>query len=159
MTTLVSQGAEGRLFETTFLGRPCLMKERFKKSYRHPVLDEKLTNKRLNQEVGYLERFFFKFSVICSGSVAGVITLLLLLHLLATKMAPVFRTRLNFTTSYFLHLYTPLISIFQCRMLSKCRSLGIRTPTVYYVNNKTNTIYMEYMKQTAVLKDFIDDHV
>ena len=51
MATLVSQGAEGRLFETTFLGRPCLVKERFKKSYRHPVLDEKLTNKRLAQEV------------------------------------------------------------------------------------------------------------
>ena len=51
MATLVSQGAEGRLFETTFLGRPCLVKERFKKSYRHPVLDEKLTNKRLTQEV------------------------------------------------------------------------------------------------------------
>ena len=48
---LVSQGAEGRLFETTFLGKPCLMKERFKKAYRHPLLDEKLTNKRLTQEV------------------------------------------------------------------------------------------------------------
>ncbi|XP_063688055.1 EKC/KEOPS complex subunit TP53RK-like [Bolinopsis microptera] len=93
---LVSQGAEGRLFETTFLGKPCLKKERFKKAYRHPVLDEKLTNKRLTQE---------------------------------------------------------------CRSLSKCRSLGIRTPTVYYVDHKTNTIYMEYMKHTVVLKDFIDEHV
>lgn len=51
MATLISQGAEGRLFETTFLGKPCLMKERFKKSYRHPALDEKLTNKRMSLEV------------------------------------------------------------------------------------------------------------
>ena len=62
---LVSQGAEGRLFETTFLGKPCLMKERFKKAYRHPLLDEKLTNKRLTQEV-ILARLHFSilFSII-----------------------------------------------------------------------------------------------
>ena len=59
---LVSQGAEGRLFETTFLGKPCLMKERFKKAYRHPLLDEKLTNKRLTQEV-ILARLHFSYFI------------------------------------------------------------------------------------------------
>ena len=33
----------------TFLGRPTVVKERFKKAYRHPVLDAKLTRSRLVQ--------------------------------------------------------------------------------------------------------------
>jgi len=47
---LLSQGAEARVFSTTFLGKPCVVKQRFKKKYRHPVLDEKLTRSRLLAE-------------------------------------------------------------------------------------------------------------
>lgn len=36
-----------RVYEGTFCGRAVIVKERFPKSYRHPVLDEKLTKKRL----------------------------------------------------------------------------------------------------------------
>lgn len=48
--TLVKQGAEARVFESTFVGRRSIIKERFSKKYRHPTLDSKLTSKRLNAE-------------------------------------------------------------------------------------------------------------
>lgn len=47
---LVKQGAEARVFESTFVGRRSIVKERFSKKYRHPTLDSKLTLKRLNAE-------------------------------------------------------------------------------------------------------------
>ena len=47
---MISQGAEGRVFEVTFLGRPAIVKQRFKKTYRHPILDGKLTKLRLLSE-------------------------------------------------------------------------------------------------------------
>ena len=47
---LVAQGAEGRIFASTLLSQPVIIKERFSKKYRHPVLDAKLTDKRFFQE-------------------------------------------------------------------------------------------------------------
>ncbi|KAI8468099.1 MAG: kinase-like protein [Monoraphidium minutum] len=47
---LVSQGAEARVWETIFCGRPTIVKQRFSKKYRHPTLDKKLTSTRLKQE-------------------------------------------------------------------------------------------------------------
>ncbi|XP_022601150.1 TP53-regulating kinase [Seriola dumerili] len=48
---LVKQGAEARVYRTEFLGKPTIVKERFPKRYRHPVLDQKLTHRRTVQEV------------------------------------------------------------------------------------------------------------
>ncbi|XP_069507405.1 EKC/KEOPS complex subunit TP53RK isoform X2 [Ambystoma mexicanum] len=48
---LVKQGAEARIYRGTFLGKAAVVKERFPKSYRHPILDEKLTHRRTAQEV------------------------------------------------------------------------------------------------------------
>ncbi|XP_059286598.1 uncharacterized protein LOC132040017 isoform X2 [Lycium ferocissimum] len=48
---LIKQGAEARVFESSFVGKRCIVKERFSKKYRHPTLDTKLTLKRLNAEV------------------------------------------------------------------------------------------------------------
>ncbi|XP_043946236.1 EKC/KEOPS complex subunit TP53RK [Protopterus annectens] len=48
---LIKQGAEARVYRGMFLGRPCVVKERFPKSYRHPVLDERLTRRRTAQEI------------------------------------------------------------------------------------------------------------
>ncbi|KAL2090998.1 hypothetical protein ACEWY4_013261 [Coilia grayii] len=48
---LIKQGAEARVYRGTFLGKPTIIKERFSKRYRHPVLDEKLTHRRTTQEV------------------------------------------------------------------------------------------------------------
>ncbi|KAM6562538.1 hypothetical protein CsatB_022536 [Cannabis sativa] len=45
---LLKQGAEARIFESAFVGRRSIIKERFSKKYRHPSLDLKLTLKRLN---------------------------------------------------------------------------------------------------------------
>lgn len=39
-----------KVYETLFAGRPCVVKERVKKSYRLPVLDKKLSHRRLVQE-------------------------------------------------------------------------------------------------------------
>ncbi|KAI8384475.1 TP53-regulating kinase-like protein [Radiomyces spectabilis] len=53
MTQLIKQGAEARVFEvSSFLSIPegCIAKERFKKTYRHPVLDQQLTTRRVAQE-------------------------------------------------------------------------------------------------------------
>ncbi|KAL2535423.1 Protein kinase superfamily protein [Forsythia ovata] len=47
---LIKQGAEARIFESTFVERRSIVKERFSKKYRHPSLDSKLTLKRLNAE-------------------------------------------------------------------------------------------------------------
>ncbi|GMH02402.1 hypothetical protein Nepgr_004241 [Nepenthes gracilis] len=47
---LLKQGAEARVFTSTFIGRKSIVKERFSKKYRHPTLDSKLTLKRLNAE-------------------------------------------------------------------------------------------------------------
>ncbi|XP_061640999.1 EKC/KEOPS complex subunit TP53RK [Phyllopteryx taeniolatus] len=48
---LLKQGAEARIYRTVFLGNPTIVKERFLKRYRHPLLDEKLTHRRTVQEV------------------------------------------------------------------------------------------------------------
>ncbi|XP_043108520.1 EKC/KEOPS complex subunit TP53RK [Puntigrus tetrazona] len=48
---LIKQGAEARVYRSTFLGRSVVIKERFPKLYRHPEVDEKLTRRRTTQEV------------------------------------------------------------------------------------------------------------
>ncbi|RUS91974.1 hypothetical protein EGW08_000187 [Elysia chlorotica] len=47
----VLQGAEAKLYVGDFYGRPCIMKERFVKNYRHPTLDKTLTSQRIKSEV------------------------------------------------------------------------------------------------------------
>lgn len=53
---MISQGAEGRVFSVQFLQRPTIVKQRFKKTYRHPTLDAKLTRSRLNTEARSIMR-------------------------------------------------------------------------------------------------------
>ncbi|KAL0466855.1 serine/threonine-protein kinase [Neurospora intermedia] len=55
---LITQGAEGRLYKTTFFSPdiPCALKYRPPKPYRHPVLDARLTKARLAFEAKVLER-------------------------------------------------------------------------------------------------------
>ncbi|EDQ85752.1 uncharacterized protein MONBRDRAFT_34115 [Monosiga brevicollis MX1] len=47
---LIKQGAEARVFRGSLCGKSCIIKERFRKEYRHPTLDSKLTQKRTVQE-------------------------------------------------------------------------------------------------------------
>ncbi|KAH6844944.1 Serine/threonine-protein kinase BUD32 [Chaetomium sp. MPI-CAGE-AT-0009] len=56
--TLITQGAEGRLYKTTHLARdrPCALKYRPPKPYRHPILDARLTKARISSEAKVLER-------------------------------------------------------------------------------------------------------
>lgn len=53
---LITQGAEARVYNISFLGRPSIAKIRFSKKYRHPELDQKLTHKRLTSEARTLSR-------------------------------------------------------------------------------------------------------
>lgn len=53
---LIKQGAEGKIYRTSFLGKPTIVKERFVKSYRVPALDKKLTQRRMSQEVRSMAR-------------------------------------------------------------------------------------------------------
>lgn len=53
---LLRQGAEARVYRTTLAGRPVVVKERFRKGYRHPTLDAKLTAKRTQQEARAIHR-------------------------------------------------------------------------------------------------------
>lgn len=50
------QGAEAKVFSSTLVSKPVIVKERFKKAYRHPILDEKLTHRRTSQEVRSIAR-------------------------------------------------------------------------------------------------------
>lgn len=53
---LICQGAEGRLFASSFFGTPCVVKERFQKRYRHPSLDQELTQGRMTAECRAMAR-------------------------------------------------------------------------------------------------------
>lgn len=48
-TKILSQGAEGKVYEGDFFGERCIIKERFRKKYRNPELDARLTKRRLLQ--------------------------------------------------------------------------------------------------------------
>jgi len=50
------QGAEARLYRGLYFGKQCVVKERFRKRYRHPKLDEILTHERLRSEVRSMAR-------------------------------------------------------------------------------------------------------
>jgi len=53
---LLRQGAEARLYTGLFLGQKSIVKERFSKKYRHPLLDDRITKERLKGEVRSLMR-------------------------------------------------------------------------------------------------------
>jgi len=53
---VIAQGAEARVYGVDFLNRACVVKHRFRKAYRLPVLDEKLTRSRLAGEARAMVR-------------------------------------------------------------------------------------------------------
>ena len=53
---VLSQGAEGKIYITTFLDKKCLVKERFVKEYRVKELDTKLTKSRILNESRNISR-------------------------------------------------------------------------------------------------------
>ncbi|KAF7563056.1 hypothetical protein G7046_g1075 [Stylonectria norvegica] len=56
--TLVTQGAEGRLYKSTYLlpDLPCALKYRPPKRWRHPILDQRLTKHRILSEARILAK-------------------------------------------------------------------------------------------------------
>lgn len=53
---ILKQGAEARLYICNYLGKPTLIKERFKKTYRHPDLDTSITKERIKNEARSIVR-------------------------------------------------------------------------------------------------------
>ncbi|KAJ9068306.1 TP53 regulating kinase, variant 2 [Entomophthora muscae] len=53
---LISQGAEAKVYEIDFLDHPAILKQRFKKNYRLPELDSKITTRRILQEARSIYR-------------------------------------------------------------------------------------------------------
>ena len=53
---LIKQGSEAKIYSGTFHGKPCILKERFVKHYRHPHLDREISTQRLKSEVRSLVR-------------------------------------------------------------------------------------------------------
>ena len=54
--TLLEQGAEGRVFKSTFKNQICVIKHRFPKKYRHPILDKRLRKSRTKSEVKNIKK-------------------------------------------------------------------------------------------------------
>lgn len=53
---LIARGAESVVYVSTFLARPAILKLRVPKRYRHPILDVKLTSRRLLSEARIVAR-------------------------------------------------------------------------------------------------------
>ncbi|XP_072948239.1 EKC/KEOPS complex subunit TP53RK [Epargyreus clarus] len=53
---MLKQGAEAKLYICNYLGKPTLIKERFKKNYRHPDLDTAITKERIKNEARSIVR-------------------------------------------------------------------------------------------------------
>lgn len=54
--TLLFQGAESRVYRGQYNAKPAILKERFKKTYRLPELDQKLTKERIRSELKAYEK-------------------------------------------------------------------------------------------------------
>lgn len=48
---LLCQGAEGKVYLSSFCGKRAIVKERLSKSYRVPMLDRKINKQRMQQEI------------------------------------------------------------------------------------------------------------
>lgn len=53
---VLKQGAEAKLYAGAYMGKPCLVKERFVKNYRLPELDKSLTRQRIKAEEKAVKR-------------------------------------------------------------------------------------------------------
>lgn len=93
---IIKQGAEAKLYSGIYQNKSAIIKERFKKTYRHPDLDKAITNKR-------------------------------------TKM--------------------------ETKLLQKISSLGINCPKLYFHDQTSGIIVMEYVENSVTCREFILDMV
>ena len=104
------------MFEGTFSGHPVVIKERFPKHYRHPVLDEKLTRKRLVSVrlCPIVDHVELGWRVNTRSSLSRLLT--------STAPSPLHQ---------------------EARCLLRCRKAGLRVPCPYFVDEKTSTLYLQ----------------
>ncbi|CAJ0565043.1 unnamed protein product, partial [Mesorhabditis spiculigera] len=55
-TASLRQGAEAKIFDCLYLGRPAVIKERLEKKFRHPILDQRLRSQRFRAELRGLRK-------------------------------------------------------------------------------------------------------
>jgi hypothetical protein len=132
---LICQGAEARVFEGTFSGRPVVIKQRFPKLYRHPVLDEKLTRKRLVSVgccfVSSLQRSARPLVCLPAGRYA--------------RLLPCRKSELCCCRGWYVAL-----SDQEARCLLRCRKAGLRVPCPYFVDESASTLYLERISGSPV---------
>ncbi|RWR88927.1 EKC/KEOPS complex subunit bud32 [Cinnamomum micranthum f. kanehirae] len=138
---LLKQGAEARIFESTFLGRRSIVKERFSKKYRHPVLDSKLTLKRLNAD------YLFAWLIVILCAVCKFPSNL--------DDPKYLRKGLSKVITVTLHILPGLTDEFyvvmqEARCMTKARRLGVYTPALYAMDPLLYTLTLEYVEGPAV---------
>ena len=135
--TLLKQGAEAKIYKANFLGKPVIIKERFSKKYRHPVLDKNLTSQRTKSEVRSMIRCRINGYLIL---IAYKIHCLILHYLLGRSMIP---------SHCFIHDSVEIVEV------TTFVFSGICTPAVYHVDLENHKIYMEHLEDSVTVRDFI----
>lgn len=156
--TVVSSVCWQRVYAVTFCGRRAVRKERFKKEYRHPALDERLTTRRLQgvrcgtppltvPAPALARRHLSKRAGLASLAKKGT----------APEGRPQ-RTRLCSGSLEQRVDDGPSppdpTCLQEARNLVKARKLGVRTPTLYAVDLPRRTLTMERISGTS-MKDLL----
>jgi tRNA A-37 threonylcarbamoyl transferase component Bud32 len=115
------------VWETTFCGRPCIIKQRFSKKYRHPALDRKLTVARLKQVRGQSPALCHapaarsRAAAVRSRAAAAA-------HPSTRPRAPASHRRRQ-----------------EARSVLRARKIGVPVPALFFVEMETSSIYMEHV--------------
>lgn len=135
-----------RVFAVSFCGRLAVRKERFKKEYRHPALDERLTTRRL-QGVRCVP-MSWTLGPRTEGPWAHALRRKLGLPTVKALFARCSALKLSSTMVYLVP------GLQEARNLVKARKLGVRTPTLYAVDTTRRTLTMERIPGTS-MKDLL----
>ncbi|CAG8753732.1 16866_t:CDS:2, partial [Acaulospora morrowiae] len=117
--SLIKQGAEARVYTAPFLTRKAIVKERFRKTYRHPALDKKLTARRVTQVQIFSQPPDSTIFILFAST-----------------------NSLFVYSDEFLFFYMEK----EARSLFKCHKSGVDTPILYFVDVENSTIYMEFVE-------------
>ena len=121
--TMIAQGAEAKVWKGQFFGRPCIMKERIPKLYRHPSLEASLSKKRLNQVLPIRLKWTL-------SDVDVTIICVYRLFVLFRYLLPFIYSPLRFCYTFSLRS-----SDQEARCLLRARKSGVCVPCVYHLDH------------------------
>jgi hypothetical protein len=130
-----------RVYKTAFCGRPCIVKERFSKKYRHEQLDAMLTKRRLYQVCTSLASYSTSPVCLVSGGTSHCDSI------------PAARSRFRrcvplLPRSSALSWLPPQPQ--EARGIVKCSRSGVLAPALYYVDEAKAHLYLEYIDAPTV---------